>query len=52
MASSLVYNETKNFSQTQWILGALGCASVAVGVGLSATRPFPNTPGYMVITSL
>lgn len=52
VASSLVYNETRNFDNTQWIIGAVGCASVAAGVGLSASRPFPNTPGYMVITSL
>jgi len=52
VCGSLVYNETAGFSQTQWILGAIGCFCVAFGVGLSATRPFPNSPGYMVVTTL
>ena len=52
VCGSLVYNETENFGKTQWALGATGCACVAIGVGLSATRPFPNSPGYMVVTAL
>lgn len=52
VAGSITYNETEGFTKDQWILGGTGCACVAIGVALSATRPFPNSPGYMVVTRL
>ena len=52
VCGSLIYGETDGFTETQWALGGAGCGCVALGVGLSATRPFPGTPGYVTVSVL
>ena len=49
---AIMYDETQGFGPQQWVLGGVGTACVTLGVAVSATRPFPNSPGYMILEPL
>ena len=52
VCGAVMYDETEGFAKLQWILGGIGTASVTLGVAISATRPFPGSPGYMKLENL
>ena len=52
VASAIMYNQTEGFERLQWILGGVGVVTTIIGIIISATRPFPGSYHYQVISYL